>query len=97
MGLTKHMKKNSKVFAVDGGAIGILEDEAALLKWAVGGSIVSHLLNQADQDISNPHKSPKHHEDTDLHQKNFRKDLNSILGALMEYGNPFWEEESMLV
>ena len=53
-----HEKKNSKVVTVDGGAIGILEDEAALLKWTVGGSIVSDLLNQADQDISNPQKPP---------------------------------------
>ena len=89
-------EQNNKVVKVDGGATGILENETALLKWAVAGPIISDLLNQADQDLPNPQKPPKHHEHTDLYEKNFRKDRNSFLGALMEYGNPFCEEEPTL-
>lgn len=68
-----------------------------MLKWTVAGPIISDLLSQVDQDLSNPQKPAKHHEDTDLHEKNFRNDRNSFLGALLEYGNPFCEEEPMLV
>ena len=89
-------EQNNKVIKVDDGAISILENETALLKWAVAGPIVSD-LNQADYDLPNPQKPPKDHEDTDLHEKNFRKDRNSFLEAMMEYGNPFPEEEPMLV
>ena len=95
MGVDQAHEQNKKVVKVDGGAIGILENETALLKWAVAGPIISDVLNQADQDLPNSQKPPKHHEDTDLYEKNFRKDQNSFLGALMEYGNPFCEEETM--
>ena len=74
-----------------------MENEVALLKWVAAGPIVSDILHQADQDFSNPQKPPKHHENTDLYEKNFRKDQNLFLRALMEYGNPFCEEEPMLV
>ena len=54
------------------------------------------LLNQADQDFPNLQKHPKQHH-SDLYEKNIRKDQNSFLGVLMEYGNPFYEEKPMLV
>ena len=47
MGVDQAHEQNNKVAKVDGGAIGILENETALLKWAVAGPIVSELLNQA--------------------------------------------------
>ena len=97
MGVDQAHKQNKKVVKVDVGAIGILENETALLKWAVVGPIISDFLNQAEQDLPNSKKPPKHHKDTDLYGKNFRKDQNSFLGALVEYGNPFCEEEPMLV
>ena len=58
---------------------------------------MSDLLNQTDQDLQNTQKLPKYHGDTDLYEKNFKNDRNSILEALMEDGNPFCEEESILV
>ena len=97
MGVDQAHEHINKVVKVDGGAIGILKNETALLKWAVAGPFISNLLNQAGQDLPNPQKPPKHHEDTDVYGKNFRKDRNSFLGALIEYGNPFCEEEPMSV
>ena len=47
IGVDQAHEQNNKVVKVDGGAIGILENETALLKWAVAGPIVSDLLNQA--------------------------------------------------
>ena len=82
MGVDQAHEQN-KVVKVDGGAIDILENEIALLKWAVAGPIISDLLNQADQDLPNPQKPSKHHEDTDLCENNFRKDRNSFLGTLI--------------
>ena len=39
MGIDQAHKQNNKIVKVDGGAIGILDDEAALLKWAVAGPV----------------------------------------------------------
>lgn len=98
MGVNQAHQQNNKVVKVDdGGSIGILENETTLLKWAVAGPIMSDLLNQTDQDLHNTQKLPKYHGDTDLYEKNFKNDRNSILEALMEDGNPFCEEESILV
>ena len=97
MGFDQAHEQNNKVVKINSGATGRLENETALLKWAVAGSNISDLLNQADQDLPNPQKPQKHHEDTDLYETNFRKHRNSFLRALMEYGNPLCEEEPMLV
>ena len=74
MGVDQEHEQNKKVVQVDSGAIGILENETALMKWAVAGPIINNLLNQADQDLPNTQKSPKHHEDIDLSEKNSGKD-----------------------
>ena len=47
MGVDQADEQNNELVKVDGGAIGILENETALPKWAVAGPIVSDLLNQA--------------------------------------------------
>ena len=93
--LTKNMNKAKKLLK-SWWSYGILENKRALLKRAVAGPIISDLIDQANQDLQNPEKPPKHHENTDLCEKNFSNDRKSFLGALMEYGNPFWEEEPML-
>ena len=68
-----------------------------MLKREVAGPMISNLLlNQADQDFPNLQKHPKQHH-SDLYEKNIRKDRNSFLGVLMEYGNPLYEEKPMLV
>ena len=97
MGVDQAHEQNNKVVKVDGGVIGISENETALLKWAVAGPFINDLLNQANEDLPNPRKPPKPHRDTDLYEKNFRKNRSSFLGALMEYEKPFCEEEPMLL
>ena len=78
MGVDQAHEQNNKVVKVDGGAIGILENETDSLKSAAAGPIITDLLNQADQDLPNSQISPKHHKDTYLYEKNFRKDRNSF-------------------
>ena len=38
-----------------------------------------------------------HHEDTASFEKDFRKDRDSLIASILEYGNPFEEEEQNLV
>ena len=37
-------EQNNKLVKIDGGAVGILDNEAALLKWAVASPIISEIL-----------------------------------------------------
>ena len=41
-------EQNNKLIKIDGGAIGIFENESALLKWTVAGLMVSDMLKNAD-------------------------------------------------
>ena len=97
IGIDQAHEQNNKIVKVDGGAIGILDNDAALLKWAIAGPIISEILNEADGSLSPSVNQSKHHEDTDLFEKNFQKDRNAFLTLFTEYGNPFCENEKMLV
>ena len=41
-------EQNNKLIKIDGGAIGIFENESALLKWTAAGLMVSDMLKNAD-------------------------------------------------
>ena len=43
-GIDQAHEQNNKVVKVNGGAIEILDHEAALLKWAVAGPIISKMI-----------------------------------------------------
>ena len=77
-------EQNNKILKTDGGVIGILDNPTALLKWAICGPVIGNLPEL-------------HHEDTASFEKDFRKDRNSSIASILEYGNPFEEEEQNLV
>ena len=66
-------EQNNKLVKIDGGAVGILDNEAALLKWAVASPIISEILQ--DQEPSNPKDKDilKRHEILNLSKKSSRK------------------------
>lgn len=78
----------------DGGVIGILDNPTALLKWAISGPVISEILNNEEHDII---LAELHHEDTKSYEEDFRKDRESFIASMLEYGNPFEEEEQNLV
>ena len=81
-------EQNNKLVKIDGGAVGILDNEAALLKWPVASPIISEILQ--DQEPSNPKDKNilKHHENTKSFEK-FKKDKEAFQNAFLKYGNPF--------
>ena len=91
-------EQNNKIIKIDGGAIGILDNETALLKWMVGGPEIARLVNEFknyDEESEDEDKTPKeelpHHEDSNSFEKRFRKDVASLEATLSEIGNPFDE------
>ena len=82
---------------IDGGAIGILENESALLKWAVAGPTICDILKTSDSVEANVNELLHHHEDTKTFEVKFQKDKNAFTNAIEDLGNPFLEEEPQLV
>ena len=64
-----------------------------MLKWAIWGPVISEILKE-EEDGNLPQL---HHEDTASFERNFRKDRDSLIASILEYGNPFKEEEQNLV
>ena len=87
MGIDQAHEQNNKLVKIKGGAIGILDNENALLRWAVAGPILIDLCSD-----DNEMKGRTHLEDTDAFERKFRKDVESLVGAFKEIGNPFTEK-----
>ncbi len=93
MGIDQAHEQNNKILKADGGVIGILDNPTALLKWAISGPVISQMLNEERTD----NIPALHHEDTSSHEKHFRQDRDAFIASMLDYGNPFEEEEQQLV
>ena len=69
IGVDQAHEQNNKIVNVEGGAIGILDNETALMKWMIGGPEISRLVkefngrNQTDEEETK--ENLPHHEDSD--------------------------------
>jgi hypothetical protein len=79
MGVDQAHEQNNKIVKVEGGAIGILDNETALMKWMIGGPEIARLVkefygrNQTDEEETK--ENLPQHEDSDLFEKVFGKML----------------------
>ena len=92
MGIDQAHEQN-KILKTDGEVIGILDNPTALLKWAICRPVIVEILKEEED--GNLHEL--HHEDTASFEKDFSKDRDSLIASILEYGNPFEEEEQNLV
>ena len=93
-------EQNNKLVKEEGGAIGILQSPKALMQWMEAGPEIARMITEfgdiiVDADPEEPIKS--HHENTTTFEKRFRKDVKSMYEAFIENGNPFEEEEDVLI
>jgi len=93
IGIDQAHEQNNKLVKIEGGAIGIFDNQKALLRWAVAGPIVAQICKDVEGEEVN---EKKHHEDNDSFEKKFRKDVKSLYDAYLEFGNPFCEEQTQL-
>ena len=70
IGIDQAHEQNNKVFKVDGGPISILDDERALLEWAISGPVISEMIAYRSSSVD---AFLPHHEDTGTFEINFRK------------------------
>ncbi len=89
-------EQNNKVIKGDGGAVGLLGNESALLKWMVGGPEIARMITEFEQTNVTTDKSSNtnrsHHESTTAYQKRFIKHVSDVVNSLKEDGNPFLED-----
>ena len=97
IGIDQAHEQNNKIVKIRGGAVGLLDNPKALLRWSVSNPIIAEMCGN-DRIASNEDETDlKHHEDTPAFEKQFRKDVNSLVAAVEEMGNPFKEKETNLV
>lgn len=72
-------EQNNKIVKIDGGAIGILQDPAALLKWMVACPEITRMLPSFEtEEPQHEDEDSRHHEDSDGHEKNSAKILSPL-------------------
>ena len=109
MGIDQSHEQNNKKVKVDGGAIGIFDNENAMLDWSVASPVIADLVteffdNEGFSEVEdgvvmeklNEPEGQKHHEDTHKFEETFVENRIKLVSVFMKYGNPFEEEEQNL-
>lgn len=94
-----HEQLNSTIKGV-GGAIGLTGSDASLKRWVVTGPEISRLLEEfetTNEELDAPSSTKEHHDANKTSQKNFREDINKLVKAFNEFGNPFEDNSQDLV
>ncbi len=82
----------------DGGAIGLTENPAALLRWMIAGPEIARMVHEFEEDITlKDERNHSHHEQTLAHQRRFTSDVKSMVQTIEELGNPFEDESDEIV
>ena len=98
MGFDQAHEQNKKNVKADSGTIGILDNEATLVEWAVSGPQISVMLQKTfSNDEKNDLNFHDHHDDTDTYEKQFREDWNMLTENFALSSNPFSEPAGNLI
>ena len=66
MGADQAHDENEKVIKADGRAVGILDNESVLLKWATSGPHISEMLSDLSYNSDDENDFQYHHEDPEV-------------------------------
>ena len=79
----------------EGGAVGLTENPAALRRWMIAGPEVTRMVEEFENSAC-ADSQDRHHEQTPAIQREFRKDVSSVISNFNAMGNPFAEESEDL-
>ena len=85
---------------MDGGKIGLFDNEDALLKWTVSGPIIWEMLRDINRKLGDAREGlfQLHHKDTDAFEKTFRLETSAVIEPLFKStSNSFLKTESSLI
>ena len=84
----------------EGGIIGLTQDADALLRWAVAGPELIHVISEFEASIVGKRESASqrnHHEQTNDTQRLFSKQLALLVDEINNMGNPLEEERTNIL
>ena len=84
MGEDQAHEQHNKVIKEDGGAVGLFDNEHAVVQWAISGPTISQILHNPG-----PDKTTRHHEDTVSFERKFKNDCTALQEAFETWGNQF--------
>ena len=94
-------ERNDEVIKSVGGAVGIFESPKALMNWMVARPDVARMISDfeailvTNDELNDDHNN--HHENTSAFEKRFRKHVNALEQSFIKEGNPFEEDENVLM
>ena len=91
--------QNNKIVKGDGGAVGLLKNPKALLRWMVARPEISRATEEFEANcLSDSGKTNlKHHELTLSAQSTFANEVRHLVQVIEDMGNPFMEESADLL
>lgn len=81
----------------EGGAVGLTENPAALIRWIVAGPEISRMVHEFEGGNFWTEENVTHHEQKPAVQNAFSKDVLNTVSSYEELGNPFLEEGENLM
>ena len=84
MGIDQALEKNNRAVKVDNWAIGIMDNESGLLKWALSGSYVAEMICESTNTCPS-----NHHEDAKSLKKEFGSRRIKLIEAFKHIENPY--------
>ena len=92
IGIDQAHRQNNKLVKIDGGAIGILGNEQALLEREASGPYIAKMTCGTRNTLS-----INHHEDNGSFEKDFREKRFSLIQNFEKFDNPFTECQPNLI
>ena len=84
MGINQAHEQNNRAVKVDGGAVGIMDNERALLDWALSGPYIAEMVCE----FTNAWPS-NHNDDTKSFKKEFHSKQIKLIEIFKHFENPF--------
>ena len=80
----------------EGGAVGLTDSPDALLRWMVSVPEVSRMVEEFESSVKTIKNDNKHHEQTPAAQSKFLEDVQNLISAFEESGDPFLDKSKDL-
>ena len=91
-------EQNNRNVKHDGGAVDILDNPSALMKWMISGPEIARMVTEFEEEcgINGNVEEGFHHEDTKSFQKHFEKHIRNVVEIFEEEGNPYQEGNTLM-
>ena len=94
MAIDQAHEQNNATVKGDEGAVGLLQNEDLLRRWAVSGPELARLTCEFETSVlgrSRVEENTRHHEDSPSTQGKFKSQVTSLIEVIEDLGNPFSE------